>query len=77
MVPGGQRDGSIGLEDLVDKLLLIASRRSQPENRLHQCGTFGPDRDPHAVPFAAVVVLPVGGQAKLADQAPFTPPWAQ
>ena len=27
-------------------------------------------------PFEAVVVLPVGGMARLGDQAPFTPPWA-
>ena len=33
--------------------------------------------NPHADPFQAVVVMPVGGQAKLADAAPFTPPWAQ
>ncbi|HEY0060646.1 MAG TPA: cupin domain-containing protein [Telluria sp.] len=29
-----------------------------------------------AHPFRAVAVLPVGGQAQLAGQAPFTPPWA-
>jgi len=29
-----------------------------------------------ATPFRAVAVLPVGGQALLAGQAPFTPPWA-
>lgn len=33
--------------------------------------------NPHDEPFQAVVVLPVGGQAKVADGAPFTPPWAQ
>jgi len=33
--------------------------------------------NPHAAPFQAVVVLPVGGQAKLANAEPFTPPWAQ
>jgi quercetin dioxygenase-like cupin family protein len=33
--------------------------------------------NPHDEPFQAVVVLPVGGQAKIADQPPFTPPWAQ
>ena len=27
-------------------------------------------------PFEAVVVLPVGGMARLGDQEPFTPPWA-
>ena len=31
--------------------------------------------NPHAEPFRAVVVLPVGGQAVTAD-GPFTPPWA-
>ena len=31
--------------------------------------------NPHAEPFRAVVVLPVGGQAVTADGA-FTPPWA-
>jgi quercetin dioxygenase-like cupin family protein len=30
-----------------------------------------------AGPFEAVVALPVGGQAKLADGQPFTPPWAE
>ncbi len=33
--------------------------------------------NPHAAPFRAVVVLPVGGQARIAGEAPFTPPWAQ
>lgn len=33
--------------------------------------------NPHAAPFRAVVVLPVGGQAEIAGEAPFTPPWAQ
>ena len=33
--------------------------------------------NPHDAPFQAVVVLPVGGQAQLGDDAPFTPPWAQ
>lgn len=28
------------------------------------------------IPFEAVVVLPVGGQAVLPGQAPFVPPWA-
>jgi mannose-6-phosphate isomerase-like protein (cupin superfamily) len=28
-------------------------------------------------PFCAVVVLPVGGQARMANQDPFTPPWAR
>ena len=28
-------------------------------------------------PFEAVVVLPVGGQAVIAGQPPFIPPWAQ
>ncbi len=31
---------------------------------------------PGSVPFKAVAVLPVGGQAMLAGQAAFTPPWA-
>jgi mannose-6-phosphate isomerase-like protein (cupin superfamily) len=26
--------------------------------------------------FEAVVILPVGGQAMMGDEAPFTPPWA-
>jgi len=29
-----------------------------------------------AAPFEAIVVLPVGGQAAIGDEAPFTPPWA-
>ncbi len=33
-------------------------------------------RNPHATPFRAVAVLPVGGQVSIAGQAPFTPPWA-
>ncbi|MEZ5831112.1 MAG: cupin domain-containing protein [Dongiaceae bacterium] len=33
--------------------------------------------NPHDEPFQAVVVMPVGGQAMLANEAPFTPPWAQ
>ncbi len=33
--------------------------------------------NPHDAPFRAVVVLPVGGQAEIAGEAPFTPPWAQ
>ncbi len=33
--------------------------------------------NPHAAPFRAVVVLPVGGQARIDGEAPFTPPWAQ
>ncbi|CUI02830.1 cupin domain-containing protein [Massilia antarctica] len=32
--------------------------------------------NPDAAPFRAVAVLPVGGQALIADQPPFTPPWA-
>lgn len=34
-------------------------------------------RNPHAAPFRAVAVLPVGGQAAIAGQQPFTPPWAR
>ena len=34
-------------------------------------------RNPHPYPFKAVAVLPVGGQAEIAGQAPFTPPWAR
>ena len=30
-----------------------------------------------SVPFEAVVVLPVGGQARLPGLEPFVPPWAQ
>jgi mannose-6-phosphate isomerase-like protein (cupin superfamily) len=33
-------------------------------------------RNPHAAPFKAVAVLPVGGQAMIAGQPAFTPPWA-
>ena len=33
-------------------------------------------RNPHPTPFKAVAVLPVGGQARIAGQAAFTPPWA-
>ena len=33
-------------------------------------------RNPHAEPFRAVAVLPVGGQVTMAGQQPFTPPWA-
>jgi len=33
-------------------------------------------RNPHAEPFRAVAVLPVGGQVTIAGQQPFTPPWA-
>ena len=33
-------------------------------------------RNPHALPFRAVAVLPVGGQALIEGQPPFTPPWA-
>lgn len=32
--------------------------------------------NPDAAPFKAVALLPVGGQAVIAGQAPFTPPWA-
>ena len=40
-----------------------------------------PDTDfalanPNSATFQAVVVLPVGGQAYVAGEAPFTPPWA-
>ena len=30
-----------------------------------------------AEPFRALCCLPVGGQAMVADGAPFTPPWAE
>ena len=33
--------------------------------------------NPGATPFEAVCVLPVGGQAVLAGQLPFVPPWAR
>jgi quercetin dioxygenase-like cupin family protein len=33
-------------------------------------------RNPHATAFKAVAVLPVGGQATIAGQPAFTPPWA-
>ena len=32
--------------------------------------------NPHPAPFKAVAVLPVGGQATIAGQPAFTPPWA-
>jgi mannose-6-phosphate isomerase-like protein (cupin superfamily) len=32
--------------------------------------------NPYDHPYRAVVVLPVGGQALVADAPPFTPPWA-
>lgn len=32
--------------------------------------------NPHAVPFEAVAVLPIGGQARLGEAPLFTPPWA-
>jgi quercetin dioxygenase-like cupin family protein len=32
--------------------------------------------NPHDAPFEAVAILPVGGQARIGDEAPFTPPWA-
>lgn len=33
--------------------------------------------NPHAEPFEAVCVFPVGGQARQGDADPFIPPWAQ
>ena len=33
--------------------------------------------NPHGEPFRAVVALPVGGRARLADGDAFTPPWAE
>ena len=32
--------------------------------------------NPHASPFRALAILPVGGQAAVGDQV-FTPPWAE
>src|SRR5262245_10498635 len=32
--------------------------------------------NPHDEPFEAVAILPVGGQARIGEEAPFTPPWA-
>lgn len=32
--------------------------------------------NPDGVPFRAVAILPVGGQASIAGGPPFTPPWA-
>ena len=32
--------------------------------------------NPHTEPFEAVCVIPIGGQARMPEQAPFTPPWA-
>jgi quercetin dioxygenase-like cupin family protein len=32
--------------------------------------------NPHAEPFEAVAVFPVGGQAVIGNDAPFVPPWA-
>lgn len=34
-------------------------------------------RNPDAAPFRGVAILPVGAQACVAGQAPFTPPWAR
>jgi mannose-6-phosphate isomerase-like protein (cupin superfamily) len=33
--------------------------------------------NPNPVPFRAVAVMPVGGQALLEDGMPFTPPWVE
>jgi quercetin dioxygenase-like cupin family protein len=33
--------------------------------------------NPHAAPFTAVAVLPVGARATLVGGEPFTPPWAE
>ena len=33
-------------------------------------------RNPDATPFRAVAILPVGGQARIAGQPAFVPPWA-
>lgn len=33
--------------------------------------------NPYPRPFRAVVVFPVGGQAKVGENPPFTPPWAE
>jgi mannose-6-phosphate isomerase-like protein (cupin superfamily) len=32
--------------------------------------------NPHREPFEAVAILPIGGQARIGDEPPFTPPWA-
>jgi mannose-6-phosphate isomerase-like protein (cupin superfamily) len=32
--------------------------------------------NPYGEPFEAVAILPVGGQARIGNDAPFTPPWA-
>ena len=32
--------------------------------------------NPNSTPFRALAILPVGGQAVVAGQPPFTPPWA-
>ena len=32
--------------------------------------------NPHAEPFEAVAVLPIGGEARVGDAPSFTPPWA-
>lgn len=32
--------------------------------------------NPGAYPFEAIVVMPVGGQAVVGNESPFTPPWA-
>jgi len=32
--------------------------------------------NPYDEPFEAVAILPVGGQARIGGDAPFTPPWA-
>lgn len=40
------------------------------------CETFAL-ANPHGEPFRAVVALPVGGRARLADGDAFIPPWAE
>lgn len=33
--------------------------------------------NPHAVPFEALAIYPVGGEVVVGDAAPMTPPWAR
>ena len=34
-------------------------------------------RNPHAAPFRGVAIMPVGAQACVSGQPPFTPPWTR
>ncbi len=43
--------GTSGFDDVVGNLFLVDSGRSQPEQRIQERRTFGPDRHPHSVPL--------------------------